>query len=196
MLFCGSFFVIYVSCFFILVCSFQPCGHLLGKGWPLGSLALVIYCAFVTFPCGVLGQVWCLIVSIPGLAFFLTFNMEVRVLFGLILNVPQGPPRAIQSNLSVWHKDHPEQPFSLTQGLPRAIQSNLSVWHKDYHREFRVNLQFETRTTPVNSGQPFSLTQGLPQGIQGKLTVWNKDHPSKFKLNIQFDTRTTTGNSG
>ena len=25
-----------MPCF--LVCSLQPCGHLLGKGWPLGSL--------------------------------------------------------------------------------------------------------------------------------------------------------------
>ena len=31
---CG--YVSCLSCF--LVCSLQPCGHLLGKGWPLGSL--------------------------------------------------------------------------------------------------------------------------------------------------------------
>ena len=32
-------------------------------------LALVydVYCGFVTFPCGILGQVWYLIVSIPDL---------------------------------------------------------------------------------------------------------------------------------
>ena len=47
-------FVIYVlclSCF--LVCSLQPCCHLLGKGQPLGSLvcdALVCFCYF---------PVWC-----------------------------------------------------------------------------------------------------------------------------------------
>ena len=34
-----------LSCF--LVCSLQPCGHLLGKGWPLGSLVCDF---FVTFP--------------------------------------------------------------------------------------------------------------------------------------------------
>ena len=40
------------SCFH--VCSVLPCVHLLGKG-----LALVgdVYCIFVTFPCGILGQV-------------------------------------------------------------------------------------------------------------------------------------------
>ena len=60
-------FVIYVSwlsCF--LVCSLQPCGHLLGKGWLLGSLCYALL-FFVTFPCGVLNQVWYLIVSIPNL---------------------------------------------------------------------------------------------------------------------------------
>ena len=38
-----------------------------GKG--LTSLALVgdVYCIFVTFPCGILGQVWYLILSFPNL---------------------------------------------------------------------------------------------------------------------------------
>ena len=36
-----------VSYAFVYVCLFIPCGHLLGKGWPLGS------------------SLWCLIVSLP-----------------------------------------------------------------------------------------------------------------------------------
>ena len=51
------------SCF--LVCSLQPCGHLLGKGWPLGYLVCDVFLCFVTFPYGVLGHVWYLIVSNP-----------------------------------------------------------------------------------------------------------------------------------
>ena len=37
--------------------------------WSPAGLALVCdeSCGFVTFPCGILGQVWCLIVSIPDL---------------------------------------------------------------------------------------------------------------------------------
>ena len=27
-----------VNAFFLHVCLFVPCGHLLGKGWPLGSI--------------------------------------------------------------------------------------------------------------------------------------------------------------
>ena len=46
--FCGSF-ILFLSCVcyaFVRVCSLMPCGHLLGKGWPLGS------------------RLWCLIVSV------------------------------------------------------------------------------------------------------------------------------------
>ena len=57
-------YVIYVLCLScVRVCSLLPCGHLKGKGWPLGS-CLLCYCDFVTFPFGILGQVWYLIVSI------------------------------------------------------------------------------------------------------------------------------------
>ena len=55
--------------FCLLVCSFQPCGHLLGKGWPLGSLVCDVLLCFYHF------AMWW-----PGLgvvlltfAFFLTF---------------------------------------------------------------------------------------------------------------------------
>ena len=48
-----SLYVSRLSCF--LVCSLQPCGHLLGKDWPFGSLVCDIFLCFVIFPCGVLG---------------------------------------------------------------------------------------------------------------------------------------------
>ena len=47
--FCGSF-MLFLSCFWYVferVCLLMPCGHLLGKGWPLSSL------------------LWCLIVKLP-----------------------------------------------------------------------------------------------------------------------------------
>ena len=59
---------IYFLCLSCLhVCSLQPCGHLLGKGLPLGSHVCDVLLCFVTFPYGILGQVWCLIVSILDL---------------------------------------------------------------------------------------------------------------------------------
>ena len=51
-------FIIYVLCLSCFrICSVLPCGHLMGKGWPLGSLV----CDFIVF------LLWCLIVSIPDL---------------------------------------------------------------------------------------------------------------------------------
>ena len=65
-------YVSYLSC--VLACSLQPCGHLLGKGLPFGSLVCDIFLCFVTIPCGVLGQVWNLIVSFPDLCLLTYFN--------------------------------------------------------------------------------------------------------------------------
>ena len=59
-------YVLCLSCF--LVCSLQPCVHLLDKGYNLLVLFYVMFsCVFATFSCGALGQVWYLIVSIPDL---------------------------------------------------------------------------------------------------------------------------------
>ena len=43
-----------------------------GKGLTSWHLFVMFNCVFVTFPCGILGQVWYLIVSIPDHAVFLT----------------------------------------------------------------------------------------------------------------------------
>ena len=67
-------FVIYVlclSCFF--VCSLQPCSYLLGKGYHLGSFVCDDCLCFVTFSCGVVGQVLYLIVSISSLCLLIYF---------------------------------------------------------------------------------------------------------------------------
>ena len=58
---------------FVRVCLFVLCGHLLGKGWPLGSR---LWCLLWVchFPIGILGQVWYLIVSIPDLCTLTYFS--------------------------------------------------------------------------------------------------------------------------
>ena len=52
----------------------QHCGHLLGKGWPLGFLVCSVLLCFVTFPCGILGLVWRLIVSISDICLLTQIN--------------------------------------------------------------------------------------------------------------------------
>ena len=76
----GTFFVD-LLCFcsvlcllcFVRVCLNVLCGHLLGKGWPLGSR---LWCLLWVchFPIGILGQVWYLIVLIPDLCTLTYFD--------------------------------------------------------------------------------------------------------------------------
>ena len=58
--FVDFFFVTYVSCLSccLVVYLLQSCGHLLGKGWPLGSLVCGDLLCFITSRWGVLGQMW------------------------------------------------------------------------------------------------------------------------------------------
>ena len=73
------FYVFVLSCVcyvFVRVCLYVLCGHLLGKGWPLGSR---LWCLLWVchFPIGILGQVWYLIVSIPDLCILTYFYCMV-----------------------------------------------------------------------------------------------------------------------
>ena len=58
--------------FVMLSCLFlEACSHLLGKGWPLGSLVCCFRLCLVTFSYGVSGQVWYLIVLISDICLLL-----------------------------------------------------------------------------------------------------------------------------
>ena len=63
---------------FVRVCLYVLRGHLLGKGWPLGSR---LWCLLWVchFPIGILGQVWYLIVSIPDLCNLTYFCSKIRI---------------------------------------------------------------------------------------------------------------------
>ena len=54
----------------------------------LALLYVMFYCVFVTFPCGFLGQVWCLIVSISDLCLLSYFNALTKELMFIILSPP------------------------------------------------------------------------------------------------------------
>ena len=60
-----------LSCLFIAA-LWSPAGKGLAS-WPLFVMS---YCDFVTFPCGILGQVWYLIVLIPDLCSLHNFMMK------------------------------------------------------------------------------------------------------------------------
>ena len=50
-----------------------------GKGLTYCLSFMMLKCAFVTFPCGILGQVWYLVVSIPDLCHFSYFQYQRSV---------------------------------------------------------------------------------------------------------------------
>ena len=71
------YFVLSCVCYvFVRVCLYVLRGHLLGKGWPLGSR---LWCLLWVchFPIGILGQVWYLIVSIPDLCNLTYFQSKL-----------------------------------------------------------------------------------------------------------------------
>ena len=84
--FCGSFMFLFCLVFAmsVRVCLYVLCGHLLGKGWPLGSC---LWCLLwdCHFPIGILGQVWYLIVSIPDLCTFTYFVCGLWLRYFLII---------------------------------------------------------------------------------------------------------------
>ena len=49
-----------------------------GKGLTSWLSVVMFNCVFVTFPCGILGQVWYLIVLIPDLCRLSNFQMHVQ----------------------------------------------------------------------------------------------------------------------
>ena len=59
-----------------------------GKGRTTWLSFVVLNCVFVTFPCGILGQVWYLIVSIPDICpfyYMVPSNMHCSVFFFMLL---------------------------------------------------------------------------------------------------------------
>ena len=74
----GTSFVDHL-CYFCLV--FVMLSHLfIAALWsPAGEALVYNVCVYVTFPCGILGQVWYLIVSIPDLCPFLLFNNNYKL---------------------------------------------------------------------------------------------------------------------
>ena len=70
-----AIYVSYLSLLCCLVCSLPPCDHLLGK--TLALLCVFFVCVFITFPYGVPGQLWYLIVSIHDLCLPLYFLINL-----------------------------------------------------------------------------------------------------------------------
>ena len=75
--YCGSL-VLFMSCVCHAFVSVHCC--LVVTRWERADLLALVFtlnCVFVTFPCGILGQMWYLIVSIPDLCRLSNFQLEI-----------------------------------------------------------------------------------------------------------------------
>ena len=82
---------------FVRVCLYVLCGHLLGKGWPLGSR---VWCLLWVchFPIDILGQVWYLIVEILDLCNLITLAEILSDLLTAVVEYHPVPKRATGTN--------------------------------------------------------------------------------------------------
>ena len=70
-----------------------------GKGLISWLLFVMFNCVFITFPCGILGQVWYLIVSIPDLCHLSYFRWDKNNLTGTASGCQTVRSRSALSNL-------------------------------------------------------------------------------------------------
>ena len=111
-------FVIYVLCLScLLVFSLQHCGHLLGEGCPICSLACDVLLCFVTFPCDVLGRLWYLIVSILDLAFLHTLTIINDFPIDLIYRT------RLRRRVHTLHTNHDQMLLQYLDGLTKIEQT-------------------------------------------------------------------------
>ena len=119
---------------FVRVCLYVLCGHLLGKGWPLGSrLWFLLWVCH--FPIGILGQVWYLIVSIPDLCtitYFAFIVLRMSWSCNCSVNLPH---RSWVSGVVVVFPDHTHLLFFVflkyCNVSSQSNQVNTLWWNKE-----------------------------------------------------------------
>ena len=112
-----------------LIYSLQPCNHLLTKNGIFGFLVSCVCLCLVTYPCGVPGQEWFLIVSIPDIC--LPFYMCTT----LVLGYKQTNRMYVSRNMrfpTMWYCDQQSLrsacPYAQSdQSLCKSLEYNMTV---------------------------------------------------------------------
>ena len=140
---------------FVCVCLYVLRGHLLGKGWPLGSR---LWCLLWVchFPIGILGQVWYLIVSIPDLCNLTYFDLHILLVEKVVWPVNWiGRKSSLTCEFYWWKKAvhlyihiEPNSLASLTFTECRSpsvhilhieiLRSKLLLLHNSWHRTWSM----------------------------------------------------------
>ena len=120
---------------FVRVCLYVLRGHLLGKGWPLGSglWCLLWVCHF---PIGILGQVWYLIVSIPDLCNLTYFHSPI--LTRLHMKIKFHRPSGFRDAYKCWQMD--ERVIGILSAHP--WMSLWLRWAKNVALKYKIFLLF------------------------------------------------------
>ena len=115
----------------------------------LTLLYVMFHCVFVTFPCDVMGQVWCLIVSIPDICLYFYFYgvkcqlyilaiMCVALSVVVLVSLSRGTMGWYWSFLLIFFS--PAKLYISERNRQNALQmSKKKNWTKDIQRCQRVN---------------------------------------------------------
>ena len=122
------FFSVLCLLCFVRVCLYVLRGHLLGKGWPLGSR---LWCLLWVchFPIGILGQVWYLIVSIPDLCNLTYFNVYYYALLQTDKRILPHITKLLKTKITIL-KLWPKLTTSYCRIPRRGDKHALSNWTK------------------------------------------------------------------
>ena len=94
-------------CHTVISCFLQPCGHLLKKGWPIGSLVWHVYCVFVTLLRSVPDRmcIWFLIFAFFLTSSFLLFVLSLPYCYIRIYHECEGRIGKSVPRITVWHHE-------------------------------------------------------------------------------------------
>ena len=96
------------STILFMICSISD----VGSTMCVPCMCLAFSCVFVTFPCGVLGQVWCWIVSSPDLSLLFFFSMSRFVPHNWILDLLYDKVKFVSE--CIYKRKHWKDDFSKT----------------------------------------------------------------------------------
>ena len=160
---------------FVRVCLYVLRGHLLGKGWPLGS---PLWCLLWVchFPIGILGQVWYLIVSIPDLC-----NLTYFIAW---LNLPI--PREWAKSSDYCPKTPPNW-LRFSYDVQECLRNLVQITH-DFSNQGICGQSFEQfKTFEPNSRKTYEL-QELTTDCANQLRSSRTEYDSDTNPNIcQFE---------
>ena len=175
---------------FVRVCLYVLRGHLLGKGWPLGSR---LWCLLWVchFPIGILGQVWYLIVSIPDLCNLTYFYLLGLCNFTKLSNTNQHNTKVLKHSIriSIWplrnnNKLLSESPIKHKHATHRCQQhplawTSVSNLNQAFTNIVNPHMQFTIIVKPLRWSKLFYIILWTSTKFVQSIVLWLKLAPCR-----------------